>query len=123
MVSAVHAGLLRADLITTRSKLDMRSHELMAEEDGLFAYCDKRQANIAHKATAEPLPRGSLGRGVDELRSTAQKLPQDHKKVDETRPVIEVARLLVRACDAGYLRSLEAFTVAPDTGELRKKQM
>lgn len=50
-----------------------------------------------------------------------QELPQDHEKAGETRPVIEVARLLVNARDAGYLRSLEAYKVDPDTGELREK--
>lgn len=49
------------------------------------------------------------------------ELPQDRKKAGKTRPVIEVARLLVNARDAGYLRSLEAFRVDPDTGELREK--
>jgi len=49
------------------------------------------------------------------------KFPQDHEKAGETRPVIEVARLLVRARNAGYLRSLETRRVDPDTGELRKK--
>jgi hypothetical protein len=49
------------------------------------------------------------------------ELPQDHKKAGETRPIIEVARLLVNARNAGYLRSLETFRVDPDTGELREK--
>jgi hypothetical protein len=50
-----------------------------------------------------------------------QDLPQDHKKAGETRPIIEVARLLVNARDVGYLQSLETYKVDPDTGELRKK--
>lgn len=48
-------------------------------------------------------------------------LPHEHKKAGGTRPIIEVAQLLVRARDAGYLRSLEAFRVDPETGELREK--
>jgi hypothetical protein len=48
-------------------------------------------------------------------------LPQDHDKAWKTRPIIEIARLLVNARDVGYLQSLETYKVDPDTGELRKK--
>ena len=48
-------------------------------------------------------------------------LPQDHANAGKTRPVIEIARLLVHARDSGYLRSLEKYKVDPDTGEFREK--
>jgi hypothetical protein len=49
-----------------------------------------------------------------------QELPRDHRKAGETRPILVVARLLVNARDAGYLRSLERLKIDPDTGELRE---
>ena len=49
------------------------------------------------------------------------ELPQDHKRSGETRPVIEVARLLVIAREAGYLRSLDKYRVDPETGKLLEK--
>ncbi len=36
-------GLLRSDLITARSELQIPALELVSEENGLFTYCDKRQ--------------------------------------------------------------------------------
>jgi hypothetical protein len=50
-----------------------------------------------------------------------QELPRNHKNAGEKRPVVEISRLLVNARDAGYLRSLEALRVDPDTGDLREK--
>jgi hypothetical protein len=51
-----------------------------------------------------------------------RNLPSDHNRAGATRPIIEVAQLLIRARDAGYLRSLEGYEVDPETGELQKKQ-
>lgn len=48
-------------------------------------------------------------------------LPSDHKRAGTMRPVIELAKLLVLARDAGYLRSLEAYKVDPETGILIEK--
>jgi hypothetical protein len=50
------------------------------------------------------------------------ELPQGHRQAGKTRPVIEAARIIINARDAGYVRSLERFEVAPDTGEFREKQ-
>ena len=47
--------------------------------------------------------------------------PQGHKKVGETRPIIEIARFVVNARSGGYIRTIETFKVDPDTGELLKK--
>lgn len=49
------------------------------------------------------------------------KLPSNHKNAGKTRPVIEVAQLLVNVRDVGYLRSLEEYRVDPETGEFREK--
>jgi hypothetical protein len=38
-----------------------------------------------------------------------QEFPQEHKKAGEIRPAIEVARLLIKARDAGYIRSVTAY--------------
>jgi hypothetical protein len=50
-----------------------------------------------------------------------ERLPQGHKGAGTVRPLIEVARLLVRARQSGYLRSVENFLVDSETGELRPK--
>ncbi|MCK9502149.1 MAG: hypothetical protein M0Q52_09960 [Lascolabacillus sp.] len=49
------------------------------------------------------------------------EFPQGHKKAGEIRPAIEVARLLINARDAGYVRSIETYKVDPATGELLKR--
>jgi hypothetical protein len=49
------------------------------------------------------------------------EFPQGHKKAGEIRPAIEVARLLIKARDAGYVRSIEKYKVDPATGKLLKK--
>ena len=51
------------------------------------------------------------------------ELPAHHAEAGTTRPVIEVARLLVSARNAGYLRSLEALSLDPDTGKFREKSI
>jgi len=75
-----------------------------------------KQAGIQEIAKSEAWGAALMNYGVQH-----QELPQDHKKAGETRPVIEVARLLVNARDVGYLQSLETYKVDPDTGQLRKK--
>jgi hypothetical protein len=47
--------------------------------------------------------------------------PQGHKKAGEIRPAIEIARLLIKARDAGYVHSIEKYKVDPATGKLLKK--
>ncbi len=49
------------------------------------------------------------------------ELPQGHEHAGKFRPVIEAARIMISAQDAGYVRSLERFVVDPGTGELREK--
>ena len=49
------------------------------------------------------------------------EFPWGHKKSGEIRPAIEVARLLINARNAGYVRSIEKYKVDPATGELFKK--
>jgi hypothetical protein len=53
--------------------------------------------------------------------SQHRTLPRGHSRAGETRPVIEIAELLMRARDVGYLRSLDGYRVDPDTGELQRK--
>lgn len=47
-------------------------------------------------------------------------LPAGHARQGAVRPIVEVARLLVRARNSGYVRSIENLVVDPETGELRK---
>ena len=49
------------------------------------------------------------------------EFPTDHEMVGAVRPCIEIARLLVRCRNAGYLRTLANYRVDPETGELRDK--
>lgn len=41
--------MLRADLITARSKLNIPSLEHVSEDNGLYTYCDKRQVERREK--------------------------------------------------------------------------
>ena len=50
------------------------------------------------------------------------KLPSDHTNAGKTRPIIEVAELLIIARKAGYIRSIEKYNIDPNTGELREKE-
>jgi hypothetical protein len=49
----------------------------------------------------------------------AELLPAGHARAGSVRPLVEVARLLIRALDSGYVRSVEASVVDPETGDLR----
>jgi hypothetical protein len=51
-----------------------------------------------------------------------KKLPRDHTNAGQTRPIIEVANLLIIARGAGYIRSIDKYNVDPNTGELREKE-
>lgn len=48
VTSLWRVGLLRADLITSRSMLETPNLELVFEESGQFVYCDMRQ--VEHRA-------------------------------------------------------------------------
>jgi len=47
--------------------------------------------------------------------------PLGHARAGATRPIVEVARLLLRARDSGYMRSIEKLVVDEESGELREK--
>ena len=51
----------------------------------------------------------------------AELLPSGHPRAGAVRPLIDAARLLMRARGSGYVRSVEKATVDPQTGEVRGK--
>lgn len=58
------------------------------------------------------------------LMSHALKLPElpaEHSLAGQTRPIVEAARLLSRARNVGYLRSLESASVDPATGRILRR--
>lgn len=63
------------------------------------------------------------GEALMKYASQHPEFPQGHKRAGETRPAIEVARLLVSARDAGYLRSIDKYRIDPDTGKLEPRKI
>lgn len=49
------------------------------------------------------------------------QFPMGHKLVGQTRPIVEAAKLLSRARNVGYLRSLAAASVDPSTGKILRR--
>jgi hypothetical protein len=47
-----------------------------------------------------------------------EQLPPGHKNEGKVRPVIEIARMVVRGRQSGYLRSAENSRTDPATGEV-----
>lgn len=47
-----------------------------------------------------------------------EQLPSGHKKAGKVRQIVEIARMIGRARQSGYLRSLERSRVNPATGEI-----
>jgi len=61
------------------------------------------------------------GAALMRFAATSETLPPDHPKAGEVRPLVDVARLLVRARNAGYGRSVDGSFVDSQTGEVRPK--
>jgi len=52
---------------------------------------------------------------------STETLPRGHKRAGVLRPVVDAARRLMMAREAGYLRSLDGYVLDPETGDLRPK--
>lgn len=47
-----------------------------------------------------------------------EKLPPPHRKAGQVRQAVQIARMILRARESGYLRSLDSFRIDPATGEI-----
>jgi hypothetical protein len=61
------------------------------------------------------------GKALMDYALSIPTLPLGHKRAGSRRPILDVAWLLVRARDAGYVRSIEKMVVDPNSGELCAK--
>lgn len=115
------------ELLSVAIKLGRITCEAMAKSSDLEERISKSTSNkeffdaIASAETTKPPKDDLWGAELMSLAMDRPEFPPEHALAGQTRPIVEAARLLNRARTSGYLRSLAAASVDPDTGKILRR--
>lgn len=112
------------ELLSVAIKLGRITQEAIDATSGLEALILGAPSNkeffgaLAKIETATAAKDELWGAALMSLALDHPEFPVQHSLAGQTRPIVGAARLLSRARNAGYLRSLEAASVDPSTGQI-----
>ncbi len=97
----------------------------IGDRDGFWAQIRKAKSGKEFVAIFKEFCSGEIDKGEswgEALMSHAVQhpdFPEGHERQGATRPIIEAARLILTARNAGYMRSIDQYQVDSETGELQ----